>query len=134
MTPNTDNILLTNLESATEQTSRTYYLDVEKNIISNYCDGIEAMKQTIYCILNTERFNHLIYSWNYGIEIEHLIGESITYVIPELERVINEALIQDSRVVQVSDFKFEVNKNKVIVTFKVITTVGNIEIEKVVSI
>ena len=92
------------------------------------------MKQTIYCILNTERFNHLIYSWNYGIEIEHLIGESITYVIPELERVINEALIQDSRVVQVSDFKFEVNKNKVIVTFKVITTVGNIEIEKVVSI
>ncbi len=134
MTPNTDNILLTNLETATEQTSRTYYLDVEKNIISNYCDGIEAMKQTIYCILNTERFNHLIYSWNYGIEIEHLIGESITYVIPELERVINEALIQDSRVVQVSDFKFEVNKNKVIVTFKVITTVGNIEIEKVVSI
>ena len=134
MTPNTDYILLTNLETATEQTSRTYYLDVEKNIISNYCDGIEAMKQTIYCILNTERFNHLIYSWNYGIEIEHLIGESITYVIPELERVINEALIQDSRVVQVSDFKFEVNKNKVIVTFKVITTVGNIEIEKVVSI
>lgn len=134
MTPNTDNILLTNLETATEQTSRTYYLDVEKNIISNYCDGIEAMKQTIYCILNTERFNHLIYSWNYGIEIEHLIGESITYVIPELERVINEALIQDSRVVQVSDFKFEVNKNKVIVTFKVITTVGNIKIEKVVSI
>ena len=134
MTPNTDNILLTNLETATEQTSRTYYLDVEKNIISNYCDGIEAMKQTIYCILNTERFNHLIYSWNYGIEIEHLIGESITYVIPELERVIYEALIQDSRVVQVSDFKFEVNKNKVIVTFKVITTVGNIEIEKVVSI
>lgn len=134
MTPNTDNILLTNLETATEQTSRTYHLDVEKNIISNYCDGIEAMKQTIYCILNTERFNHLIYSWNYGIEIEHLIGESITYVIPELERGINEALIQDSRVVQVSDFKFEVNKNKVIVTFKVITTVGNIEIEKVVSI
>ena len=134
MTPNTDNILLTNLETATEQTSRTYYLDVEKNIISNYCDGIEAMKQTIYCILNTERFNHLIYSWNYGIEIETLIGEIITYVIPELERLINEALIQDSRVVQVSDFKFEVNKNKVIVTFKVITTVGNIEIEKVVSI
>lgn len=134
MTPNTDNILLTNLETATEQTSRTYYLDVEKNIISNYCDGIEAMKQTIYCILNTERFNHLIYSWNYGIEIEHLIGESITYVIPELERVINEALIQDSRIVQVSDFRFEVNKNQILVKFTVITTVGEIESEKVVSI
>lgn len=134
MTPNTDNILLTNLETATEQTSRTYYLDVEKNIISNYCDGAEAIKQTIYCILNTERFHHLIYSWNYGIEIEHLLGESITYVIPELERVITEALMQDSRIVQVYNFKFEVNKNKVIVTFTVITTVGNIDIEKVVNV
>ena len=95
-----------------EKSNKTYKLNIEKNTIEGKCEGIDAIKQTIYCILNTERFNHLIYSWNYGIEIEHLIGESITYVIPELERVINEALIQDSRVVQVSDFKFEVNKNK----------------------
>ena len=125
---------LNNIEEVKEQTSKTYYLNIEKNTISNFCDGIEAMKQTIYCILNTERFEHLIYSWNYGIEIEHLLGESITYVIPELERVITEALMQDSRIVQVYNFKFEVNKNKVIVTFTVITTVGNIDIEKVVNV
>ena len=88
MTPNTNDILLNNIEEAAEQTSKTYYLNIEKNTISNFCDGIEAMKQAIYCILNTERFEHLIYSWNYGIELKHLIGESTTFVIPEIERVI----------------------------------------------
>lgn len=91
------------------------------------------MKQTIYCILNTERFEHLIYSWNYGIELKNLIGESSTYVVPELQRVITEALLQDDRIEEVNNFNFEIIKDKLIVTFNVITTVGEITIEKVVS-
>ena len=70
------------------QPTKTYKLDIEKNTIVGYCDGIEAMQQAIYKILNTERFDYLIYSWNYGIEIKNLIGEEMTLVIPELERVI----------------------------------------------
>ena len=134
MTPNTDDILINNVETVTEQTSKTYYLDIEKNIIYNFCDGLEAMKQTIYCILNTERFDHLIYSWNYGIELKHLIGESTTFVIPELERVIKEALLQDTRIIDVNNFNFDVKQNEILVTFTVITTLGNIEMERVVSI
>lgn len=134
MTPNTDDILLNNIEEVTEQTSKTFYLNIEKNTISNFCDGIEAMKQAIYCILNTERFEHLIYSWNYGIELKYLIGENTTFVIPELERVITEALLQDTRITEVNNFEFEINKNSITAKFKVITTVGEIESEKVVSI
>ena len=134
MTPNTDDILLNNIEEVTEQTSKTFYLNIEKNTISNFCDGIEAMKQAIYCILNTERFEHLVYSWNYGIELKHLIGENTTFVIPELERVITEALLQDTRITEVNNFEFEINKNSITAKFKVITTVGEIESEKVVSI
>lgn len=133
MTPETDDILLNNLEEVQEQTSKTYYLNIEKNTISNFCDGIEAMKQAIYCILNTERFEHLIYSWNYGIELKHLIGENTTFVIPELERVIQEALLQDDRISEVNNFEFNVEKNSIIVKFTVITTVGEIQAEKVVS-
>nr|DAJ64957.1 MAG TPA: Protein of unknown function (DUF2634) [Caudoviricetes sp.] len=91
------------------------------------------MKQTIYCILNTERFEHLIYSWNYGIELKHLIGENTTFVIPELERVIQEALLQDDRISEVNNFEFNVEKNSIIIKFTVITTVGEIQAEKVVS-
>lgn len=133
MTPNTNNILLEGIEE-TEQTSKTYYLNTEKNTISNFCDGIEAIKQTIYCILNTERFENIIYSWNYGIELKHLIGENTTFVIPELERVITEALLQDTRIIEVNNFEFEVKNNTVAVKFNVITTMGEIVSEKVVSI
>ncbi len=134
MTPDTDDILLNNIEEVKEQTSKTYYLNIEKNTISNFCDGIEAMKQTIYCILNTERFEHLIYSWNYGIELKHLIGENTTFVIPELERVITEALMQDTRISEVNNFEFEVKENTILAKFTVVTTVGEIEVEKVVSV
>jgi len=133
MTPNTDDILLNDLQDE-EQITRTYYLDVEKNIISGYCEGIEAMKQAIYCILNTERFEHLIYSWDYGVETKHLIGEGTTFAIPEIERVIKEALLQDSRISDINDFEVEVNKEQITVKFVVITTVGEIGIEKVVNI
>ncbi len=134
MTPDTDDILLNNIEEVKEQTSKTYYLNIEKNTISNFCDGIEAMKQTIYCILNTERFEHLIYSWNYGIELKHLIGENTTFVIPELERVITEALMQDTRISEVNNFEFETKENTILAKFTVVTTVGEIEVEKVVSV
>ena len=97
------------------------------------CDGIEAIKQAIYCILNTERFEYLIYSWNYGVEFKNLIGEKSTYVIPELERLIKEALLQDDRIEDLSDFKFTQNKNAITVNFKVITKRGDIEIEKEVN-
>lgn len=134
MTPQTNDILLNNFQMIENQPSATYYLDTEKNIIIGKCDGFEAMKQAIYCILNTERFDYLIYSWNFGIETKELIGENSSYVIPELKRVIEEALLQDNRIQEVTNFEITKEKNKIIAQFHVITTEGNIEAKKVVSI
>lgn len=121
--------------SIQENANNTYKLNVEKNTIEGKCDGIKAIQQTIYCILNTERFEYLMYSWDYGIEIENLIGEQSTYVIPELQRVIKEALIQDDRIEDVVDFTFnQTSKNTIIVNFKAITSFGNITIEKEVNL
>lgn len=118
-----------------EKSNKTYKLNIEKNTIEGKCEGIEAIKQTIYCILNTERFEYLMYSWDYGVEIKNLIGEQSTYVIPELERVIKEALMQDDRIEDVVEFTFvQTNKNTITATFKVVTTLGDVMIEKEVSI
>ena len=114
--------------------SKTYYLDIEKNRIVGTCDDIVALKQTIYSILNTERFDYLIYSWNYGVEFKELIGENETYVIPEIERVIKEALIQDDRITGVNNFDFKKDKNSVIATFNVVSTLGEITVDKVVNV
>lgn len=134
MTPNiVNNVLQSNLE-VIEQPSKTYCLNLENNTITRFCDGKEAMKQAIYCILNTERFDYLIYSWNYGIELKFLIGENSTYAIPELQRVITEALLQDDRIEEVNNFDFNIEKNKIVVTFTVITKVGEFQTKKVVNI
>lgn len=117
------------------QPSKTYKLSIENETISGgYVDGLEALKQAIYKILNTERFDYIIYSWNYGIEVKELIGEHMSFVIPELERVIKEALLQDDRIEEVTDFEFLTNQNIVTVKFKVISIDGVASIEKEVSI
>lgn len=135
MIPAVDSDLLIEDFEYEVQPSKTYKLNIEKNTISGgYIDGIEAVKQAVYKILNTERFDYTIYSWNYGVELKNLIGTHTSFAVPEIERVIQEALLQDDRIEEVTDFEFSVNKSIITVKFKVISTEGNTTIEKVVSI
>lgn len=117
-----------------QEPSKTFKLNIEKNKVDGICDDVEALKQAIFLILNTERYEHLIYSRNYGVELNDLIGEPISYVIPELERRITEALIQDDRVENVDNFEFQNVKGKVHCKFTVYSKYGNIKAEKVVSV
>lgn len=117
-----------------EETSYTYKLNLDKSIIAGYVDELEAMKQAIYLILNIERYEYLIYSWNYGIELNDLYGQPIPFVLPELERRITEALLQDTRITGVDNFSFETNKGKVHATFTVHTIFGDVEAERTVNI
>lgn len=115
-----------------EQPSLTYGLNVEKGVIQGKVDGQQAMEQAIYKILSTERFRHEIYSWNYGVELQHLIGEPTAYLYPELKRYIREALLQDDRIKKVDDFRIKMVKDEVLLSFIVQTLYGDLSIEKVV--
>lgn len=104
------------------------------NKVSGYTDGIDAIKQTIYFILGTERYEYLIYSWDYGIELQDLFGKPMPYVIAEIKRRITEALTMDDRITDVVDFQFERNREVLHVTFSVVSTLGNIPTELEVDI
>lgn len=118
-----------------EQPSKTFKLHIDDKVINGLTDELDAIRQTIYMILNTERYQYIIYSWNYGIELMDLFGEPITYVCPELERRITEALTQDERILSVDAFSFDTSvKGVVHVTFTAHTIFGEIETEKVVNI
>ena len=116
------------------QPSRTYKIDFEKKRIVGYIDEREAIKQFIVKALSTERYEYLIYSWNYGAEISKLFGQPIPYVYSELKRLITEALTQDNRIESVDAFSFSNNKNKVHVTFTAHTIYGPVEAEKEVLV
>ena len=97
-----------------EQTSNTYRMELynSADTITGFVDNQEAMKQAIYKIIRTERYQHRIYSWNYGIELEDLFGMPIEYCEVELERRIAEALLQDNRIIAVHSFEFEEVKER----------------------
>ena len=133
MIPITNNILSADIEIET-QPSLNYKMIFNKNSIVGTVDELEAMKQVIFKILNTERFHYVIYSQEYGIELQDLFGEPLSFVCAELEDRITEALIQDDRIESVSDFDFSLErKNEVLVTFMVHTIFGDVEAERKVN-
>lgn len=117
-----------------KQPTHTYKMNLVSEQVRGYTDKQEAMKQAIYKILNTERYQYVMYSWNYGIELLDLFGEPISYVCPELERRITEALTWDDRINSVDNFEFSTSKKgEILVTFTAHTIFGDVVAEKVVN-
>lgn len=104
--------------------SKTYRIDFEKGKTIGFCDGLEALKQAIYLILNIERYEYLIYSWNYGSELNELIGKQKDIAESEFKRRITEALLQDDRINNIDNFIFKYDKDCVQVEFTVFSIYG----------
>ncbi|MBN1076882.1 DUF2634 domain-containing protein [Clostridium botulinum] len=100
-----------------KHSSKTY--KIKENRIIGFCDEIEALKQTIYFILNTERYDYLIYPDRYGSELRRTIEMERDIAESELKRRIKEALTQDDRIENVDEFIFEYEKDSVLVKFTV---------------
>ena len=118
-----------------EQPTHTYRLDSVNRKMKGYTDGREAMEQAVYKILSTERYRYVMYSWNYGIELLDLYGEPVSYVCPELERRITEALTWDKRIKSVDSFEFDTSKKgEIRVNCIAHTIFGEVAVEKEVKI
>lgn len=117
-----------------EQPSMVYKMDLNGDSIRGFCDGVEAVKQAVFRMLQTERYQYIIYPWWYGIETLDLYGEPVTWVCPELERRITEALSVDSRITSVTDFEHDLSiKGIVHTTFIVHTVYGDFSTEREVN-
>ena len=121
----------------TEQPGLTYNMRVDREDgmdgqFIGYTDGRAAVEQAIYKILNTERGEYPeLYGDQYGVEIDDLFGMPVPYVIPELDRRVKDALLQDDRISAVDNFKFDIPRKGVIhMAFTATTIFGDIEISK----
>lgn len=116
------------------QPDMTYRMQMEAGDVLGRTDGLEAVKQAVYKIIMTERYQYLMYSWNYGIELLDLIGEPVTYVCPELKRRITEALLCDDRIESVDHFTFDLPRKGVVhVAFTVHSVFGDVLAEREVN-
>lgn len=114
--------------------SYTYNINRNTNRISGYIDNKDAIIQAIYLILQTERYESMIYNWYYGVEIDGLIGKNRDYVTSELKRCIREALLEDDRITEVTDFSITYSNDTALVQFLVQTVIGDIQMEWEVNI
>ncbi|WP_139992632.1 DUF2634 domain-containing protein [Paenibacillus paridis] len=117
--------LTENVENEGTETSVTYKLDMINNRIVGKTDSLDAVKQAVFKILQTERFDFFIYSADYGAELQGLVGEAPSFVRSELERRIREALMQDDRISAVTDFQFEVTNDFATIQFTVVSEFGS---------
>ena len=104
---------LANIGQEEQLPSYTWYFDLKEKVLSGTCDGKTAVMQSIYLTLFTDRYKWLIHDWDYGHELASLFGMPLTYVIPEIERLVKEALIRDDRIDDVFNFHFEQGNDRV---------------------
>ena len=112
------------LEESAELSDKTFLLNFENNRIQGNIKELEAVKQSIICMLETERYAYLIHTWQYGASIEQYIGQSYDYVTADIGREIKETLMTDDRIVDVYGFKFEQIGEDLKVNFEVNTVYG----------
>ncbi|MBY6879652.1 DUF2634 domain-containing protein [Clostridium botulinum] len=117
-------ILDENIEVEENYIEPTKTYKIKDNRIVGVVDGKEALKQAIQLILGTERYEYLIYSWNYGSELNGLIGKQKDIAESEFKRRIREALSQDDRINNVNNFIFKYDKDGVEVSFTVFSIYG----------
>lgn len=117
-----------------QQTSRTYAIDFAKGKATGVTDGLEAVRQAVCKILQTDRFAHLIYDANYGSEINNLQGRSQGYVRSEIERRIREALLQDDRISEITNMQIAITGDEALATFTLVSVYGDFKEEVSTSV
>ncbi len=100
-----------------------------------YVEGVEALKIWIMKAIYTSRYRWPIYSWNYGSEIEDLIGRDLSQGVleSEVKRMVEEAIENHSCIVDVKNIGVEKEGDKLNVTLTVDTTLDEeVEVSVVV--
>ena len=110
--------------------SLTLGLDFERGRILGEIDGLAAVRQAAKLALETPRHQYPIFSAEYGSEAETLLGQHKDLIRGELERLIAEALTQDSRIEGVEDFSLEFTGDEVLCQFTIVSTEGSFRQER----
>ncbi|MDU7538071.1 MAG: DUF2634 domain-containing protein, partial [Peptostreptococcaceae bacterium] len=93
-------------------------------------EGKEALKVWIYKTLLTKRYRYLIYSWDYGQDLEEIIGQDYEkgLIVSEVERQIKDCLLINDKIKSCTNFNIQLINDQLNVEFKVNTIYGEVDI------
>ena len=93
-------------------------------------EGKAALKMWIYKALLTSRYIYPIYSWDYGQDLEELIGQGYekSFIESEVERRVQECLMINERIIRCHSFEVNLVNDQLQISFTVDTTLGEVMI------
>lgn len=92
--------------------------------------GLEAIEVWIYKALVTERYRYLIYSWNFGSELDTLVGSTYSRAVTqsEAERFIKECLLVNPYITEVKNIKIHFSDDTLAASFTAVTQYGEVSV------
>lgn len=112
-------------------TYKEYEFDFNNNILTGkLLKGKAALKMWIYKALLTQRYIYPIYSWDYGQDLDELIGQGydIDYIKSEVERRIQDCLMINERITGCHGFDINFINDTLHISFIADTTFGEVTI------
>lgn len=119
-------------EEETIQIPREYGINFDTGQLSGkVVEGLEAVKVWAWLALQANRYRHYIYSWDYGQEYEDMIGKGYSkdYTEMELRRMTEECLTINPHITGIDNFSAEKDGSRMTLRFKLITDLGDEEVE-----
>lgn len=110
-----------------DQPSLTWEKDPVTLRLRGRCDNYAAVRQAVEVIVNVERFHWQIYSPNFGIELDGLLGTEPGYAASELRRRLSDAFLPDSRILGIADFLYTFQDSVLTASVTVSTVFGSVE-------
>ena len=121
----------TESEMPTDNSYYEYEFDFNTgHLTGKILEGKEALKIWIYKVFLTNRYIYPIYSWDYGQDLEELIGQDYEYdyIKSEVERRVQECLMINEHIKGCHSFEINLINESLQISFTVDTTFGEVNI------
>ncbi len=118
-----------NDQVTTSSIYKEYDFDFDKGVLTGkVVEGKDAIKVWIYKALMTKRYVHDIYSWDYGQDLEELIGQGYDkgFIDSEVERRIKDCLSVNDKIESCTNFDIRLVNDKLNISFTVNTVFGEV--------
>lgn len=119
------------VESKNTDTYKEYEFDFNTGqLTGKILEGEAALKMWIYKALLTKRYIYPIYSWDYGQDLDELIGQGYEndYIKSEVERRVQECLMINEHIKGCHSFETNLINDSLQINFTVDTTFGEVAI------
>lgn len=110
-----------------------YEIDFETcKLTGRLVKGKDAIRIWVHKALLTTRYKYIIYSWDYGHEIEELIGKNYNhdFISAEVKRFIEECLSVNPYILSIDNFSCRFEGKELFCDFTVHTQFGEVSINE----